>query len=640
MRDPRIIRRRPPFWRRIWNRLGRVFEKPRPRAALAIGLAVLLYLCVNLAAYPLLKGWRLDLTERGLHTLSAPTLDVLRTIPEPVSLRLYVSQAMADAAPHLAGFAIRLRELLEEYAVAAAGGIALDVYDPEPFSDAEDEAVAFGLAPLPLPDGRVGYLGLVGTNGVDDVNVIPFFRPERETELEYDLTKLVRSLATPVKPRIAVLGRLPIVGDETGDRVTPPWLILGRLREFFDVDVLPLTVEQIDPGVAALLLLHPRGLSPATAYAVDQFLMDGGRAVVMVDPSSEAETLRRPTRAFFAPNDSDLGVFGASWGVELAPDRVAADRRLAIAVEAADGDSIDYVAWLRLEPQNFSADDRITAGLTRLLMGSPGILHPRQDATTRFTPLVWTTEQAMPIAAGLVRATPDPGRLLADYSPGGERLVLAGRIQGSAASAFASGPPDGSPRPGHLDAATTPLDVVVIADTDIADDRFWVEVRTFPEGPVAARFADNDLLLVRAIESLTGVIDLTPLRGRAAVNRPFDRILALEAEAARTFRDAERTLSEQLRESEAALRAMTVVDDTGMLLSYDERQALDDLRARVLQVRRELRAVQRALRHDIDRLGLWLQFINMALMPIVLVALSLVVVAMRGRRPRRARRRP
>ena len=641
MRDPRIIRRRPPLWRRIWSRLGRTFESPRPRAGLAIGLAILLYVTINLAAYPLLKTWRLDLTERGLYTLSTPSLEVLRTIPEPVTLRLYASQAMGDAAPRLAAFAVRVRELLEEYAAAAAGGIVLEVHDPEPFTDAEDQAVAFGLAPLPLPNGGHGYLGLVGTNGVDDVHVIPFLRPERETELEYDLTRVVRSLGTPAKPRVAILGRLPMAGGAAGDLSPPSLLMIHRLGESFDLKVLPMTTGRIDPDADVLLLLHPRGLSPATAYAVDQFLMGGGRAVVMVDPASEAETLRRPARAFFAPNDSDLDPFGESWGIELAADLVAADRRLAIAVEVADGEAIDYVAWLQLEPENFAGDDRVTAGLTRLLMGSPGILRPLADATTRFTPLAWTTDEAMPVAVGLVRAAPNPGRLLADYSPGGEPLVLAARIQGAADSAFASGPPAGVSMPEHLGATEAPLDLVVIADTDLADDRFWVEVRTFPEGPVAARFADNDVLLIQAIEALTGAVDLTPLRGRGAAARPFDRVLALEAEAARTYQEAERTLSDRLAESEAALRAMTVVDDgTGMLLSYDQRQALDDLRAHVLQVRRELRAVQRALRQDIDHLGLWLQFINIGLMPLILLALAPVVVAVRRRRPRRPGLRP
>ena len=634
-RDPRIRRRRSRFWPRLRAAAARALCQPGMRAATAAALAVLVYVTFNLAAYPLLRGARLDLTADGVYTLSPTTKQVIASIPEPIRLRLFYSQAIGETVPSLASHAARVRELVEEYVTEAAGGIVLEVLDPQPFSDEEDLALAFGLAPVPLSSGDRGYFGLVGTNTVDDLHVIPLFRAEREDELEHDLTRLVRGLASPLRRRIAVVSQLPGMGDGAAANA-PLWLIYDRLGEFFEIAIVPASAEAIgealDGGTDVLMLVHPRDLDDAVWYAVDQHLMAGGRAIILVDPNSEAEILRRPLSAYFAPSDSGLGPLAPVLGIEMAADQVAADRALAVPVEVGTDRSVDYVTWLGLEQPGRSSPSRIVAELARVHLASAGVLTPLAERETEVTPLLATTAGARTVATARLRSVPDPTSLLVGHEPGGAPLILAARVRGPATSAFAAGPPAGVDGPSHLAATVSDLDVVVIADTDLLDARFWLQIEEFAEGPVAARFADNDMFLVQAIEALAGTIDVSSLRGGSASGRRFDRIEEMQERSDALYRDTEQSLVARIREDEARLRAMT--GDQGgseMLLTYGQQQALDALRGQLIEARRELRAVRHALRRDKERLELWLQFANIALIPIVVLALTVAVQTLRHR---------
>ena len=505
-------------------------------AAAALVLAAILFVTTNLFAHQALRGLRLDLTENGLYTLSDATREVLARIEEPVTLRLYYSERLGAAAPGLAVYAARVRELLEEYVEAADGRLVLEVYDPEPFSPEEDRAVAYGLAGVPLGDGgEPVYFGLAGTNTIDDEEVIPFLRPEREPELEYDLTRLIHSLATPDKAIIGLISTLPLSGTPMLPMMQPggepPFVIFTRLRELFDIRQLADPVTRIDPErIDVLMLVHPRGLSEATLYAIDQYVMAGGRAVVFADPVSEAEMIRRPPQAMFEPAASDLLPFAGSWGIVLEPARVVGDPAAAMLVNTASlgrAQTIDYLAWLRLGPANLDRGSRITRSLHQIVLATAGILRPREGAATTLEPLVVSGARAAPVDAGLVGLNADPRRLRAGFVPGDGPLVIAARVRGPAASAFPDGPPaegdedDGAERQAaHLAEAVVPIDLVVVADTDLLDDRFWVDVRSFGGESIATPFADNDALVINALEALTDAIDLSGLRGRAVTARP------------------------------------------------------------------------------------------------------------------------
>ena len=480
-----------------------------------------------------------------------------------------------------------------------------------------------------------GIFGLVGTNTVDDLHVIPLFQAERERELEHDLTRLVRGLASPLRPRVALISQLPDAGDSAASDA-PPWLIYDRLSEFFDISILPATADAIgdgvDEGMGVLLLVHPRDLDEAAWYAVDQHLMAGGRAVILVDPNSEAEIMRRPLSAYFAPSNSELGPLVSVLGIEMAANQVAADRTLAVPVDVGTGRSVDYATWLGFEQPGRSSPSRIVAGLARVHLASAGVLTPLEERGTEVTPLLATTAAATTVSTARLRSVPDPSSLLVGGEPDGTPMILAARIRGPAFSAFAAGPPDGASSTSHLAATVSDLDVVVIADTDLLDARFWLQIEEFAEGPVAARFADNDMLLVQAIETLAGTIDVSPLRGGSASGRRFDRIVEMQERSDALYRDTEQSLVAQIREDEARLRAMTVDQSgSGMLLTYGQQQALDALRGQLIEARRELREVRRALRQDKERLGLWLQFVNIALIPLLILTGTVAAQILRRR---------
>lgn len=669
----------------FWNVSARKPATDRPRrpavrgaVLTALGLLVVLFVTVNLLAHELLRGTRIDLTENRLYSLSDATRTVLASIDEPITLRLFYSTRLGESLPSYGAYAARVRELLEQYAELADGGVVLEIYDPEPFTDEADRALAYGLFAVPVDVQREAvYFGLVGTNTIDDEAVVPFFQIEREPGLEHDLTRLVYALATPNPPVVGVLSGLPIGGGPVAPglgppgTMMPPWVMYSRLGDLFETRLLSTDVTRVDDVVDVLMVVHPRELSPAALYAIDQWAMAGRPVAMFVDPVSEAEARRRSEQEMFEPDNSDLGPFAESWGIRLAEDRVAGD--LDAGVLVADqtrvlSDAIDYVAWLELRPGNLVQDDRITAPLSQVNMATAGILRPMEGATTDVVPLIATGMMSMAIDAARVRTSPNPRRLLADFSPGGERLVLAARVNGPASSAFPDGPPleeqaaseDGaedleqdaadapspaaeadamSPADGHRTSSDGPINVVVVADTDLLDDRFWVRVQDFAGERLAVPFADNGDLVANILESLAGAVDLSPLRGRSVANRPFERVIALQSEADARYRTTELSLLDELERAQAELLEVQQgdADATGTtVLSDEQRRTLDDLRARVIEVRRELRDVRRALREEVEALETTIMFANIGLVPMLVLLVGLAVAA--GNMVRRRRR--
>ncbi len=627
------------------------------RAALALALATLLYVSTNLFAAEAFRGWRLDLTERSVYTLNPATRAVLDRIEEPITLRFYYSSALGEAIPSYGIYAAQVRELLEEYAAAADGRIVLEIYDPQPFSDEEDRAVAYGLVGIPaVAQGEPVYFGLVGTNTIDSEEVIPFFQADRQSELEYDLTKLVYALATPQRTVIGLMSSVPLAGGPIMGPggmpmggMAPPLVIHTRLQELFELRTLLPEGSAIPDDIDLLMLVHPRDLSPAALYGIDQYVMGGGPALVLVDPLSELDQQRRPPQERMAGAASTIEPFAESWGIEMVADQVVGDLRAAIRVNAGSGrrvEPVDYLVWLQLRPPEFGVEDRILSNLSQITLATAGVLRTREGATTTVTPLIRSSEASMPIDTGRLMFGLNPRQLLAQFAPSGERQVMAVRVRGPARSAFPGGPPpeiategavpEGTPPETHRAEATEPLDLVVIADTDLLDDRFWVNVRAFAGEQIAVPFAENDALLINAVESLTGAIDLSGLRGRAGAERPFDRIVALEAQAAERFRATEQSLLDQLQSTQQQLQSLQGDDQAGgAVVSAERRAALDQLRSRMIEVRTELRDVRRALREDVEGLKRGLEFVNIGLMPILIAAAALILALLRARRRRR-----
>ncbi len=441
-----------------------------------IGLAVVLFLAVNLLAGAYLTSTRLDLTQDRLFTLSDGTREVLASIDEPVDLRLYYTKQLDELGPYFSGHAERVEELLASYRRLSRGKLRLERLDPAPFSPEEDLAVAEGLEGLPIKDdGTLAYFGLTGRNSTDDTQAIRYLAPERANFLEYDLTRMISDLAHPTKPVVAVLGDLPLMGSQFNRY--QPWKVLDAMFQVFDVRFLGGQQAKIDDDVQVLMLAQPHNVDPATLYAIDQFVMRGGRVLAFVDPLAEAMAAGGGMNPMANPEGDAIKALEpllAGWGVSIPNGKVVGDRVAAQRVTAVlNGRQVvvDYLPWLALGHDQLAANDVVTGQLKRLHLNSTGSIAKREGATTTIEPLVVSSPLAMEIDAEKIKTEPDPARLITEFVAAGSPFTLAARVTGPVKSAYPDGPPEGvkSEVP-QLKEAKQPLNLILIADADLLAD--------------------------------------------------------------------------------------------------------------------------------------------------------------------------
>lgn len=600
-------------------------------------MLLLAFLAFNLVSERWLGGVRLDLTENGQYTLSDGSRRILAKIDTPIELTLYYSAVGARDIPQLRVYAEQVRDLLDEYALRAGGALSVRQVDPEPFSEAEDRAVAEGVQPVRLGGDKV-YFGLVARSG-ETHQAIAFLQPQRAPLLEYDLSKLLQGLQDPVRPVVGVLTDLPIGGYWDPSRgPVAPWQVYRDVGQLFDIKDLQAPLESIDPAVQVLWVVHPKQWDAKTRYAIDQFIMRGGRAVIFVDPFAEAEPIpmgQHPLQARSLPHYSDLPETFQAWGLHYAHDRILLDRTYALGVRGPnDPRPLPHPAVLGLRGDAIAGDDIATAQLDQLNLGYAGALSWQPVPGVTVTPLVQSSAEGRLAPAEVVQNAYDPAALLApaETGEGGVRSIAV-RLGGVLPSGFAA-PPEGVDNPGHLSRSRLPASVVVVADVDLLADGYWVRTQEFASQIVVRPFADNGDLLTNALETLTGGEDLIGIRSRAVTSRPFERVEALRAGAELRFRSKEQELQGKLADTEAKLAELDRGDDAGAALTAEQQQALARFQAEKWRIRRELREVRHRLNQDIDALGTRLKLANIGLMPLLVAALGLAVAALRRRRRR------
>jgi ABC-type uncharacterized transport system involved in gliding motility auxiliary subunit len=640
-----------------------------PRHTLAwIGLVLgaVILLSVNLFAATAFRSVKADLTQQRLFTISEGTRSVLRNIDEPISLRLYFSKRLGEAAPTYARYFERVRSLLEQYRDISRGQLEVAVFDPEPFSDAEDRAVAAGLRGIRLnTEGETGYFGLTGNNSTDNDASIPFFSNDRESFVEYDVTKLIFTLANPKKRVVGLMTGLPLDGGMApmammgGGRPQPPQMVMEQIREFFEVKSINQDAKEIPADVDVLMIAQPDKLTPEATLAVDQFVLGGGKALVFVDPVAELGRMGPMGMGPGTPTSDFLKMLKA-WGVDFDASKTVGDIASARRVQFGGGARpvvTEYVAWLTLDRSRIDEKDVLSGGIERINLSTPGFLSKAEGAKTQVSPILMTSERAMQIPADKFAAMPDPVGLLRAYKPEGTPLMLAARITGEANTAFPEGlakpaadkapdaaaPTDGKAPEAKADAKAEPntapkaeptaeaaqpskpartsgrINVVVVADTDLLSDQFWVDTREFLGQQVAIPNASNAALVVNALDNLSGSDSLIGLRARGVEERPFKLVNELRRDAEQRYREKEQLLTNKLKDVQGQLAKLESAGDGGAtILTESERQTIDKFRSDMLATRRELREVKRALREDIDRLDGWLKFANIALVPLLI----------------------
>ncbi len=643
-------------------------------ARLALVLLAVLFLSGVTLSDRLLRHARLDLTEEGAFTLAEDSRRLAEGIDEPIVLRFYFSSRIAREIPQVGAYARHVRDLLEEFAAVSGGKIELQVFDPEPFTDAEDRADAFGLRGLPVDQtGERVFFGLAGTNSTDDVELIPFFDEARQRDLEYDIARIVHSLANPERPQVGLITGLPIAGSpmsQSGRGRNDAWTIYNLLLDLVEVRQIVSTATAVPEGVEVVVLVHPKRLTDETLYALDQFVLRGGKLLVFVDPHSEGEAQNPdPNRRGMPAGGfaSNLERLFTAWGIEMPAGEVAGDTGLARRVQVPDQSrtrllAIDYPLWLGVDERGIVEAEPFAADLTLLNIASPGHIRTLEGAGATVTPLVTTSSNGGTVPVSLLQGQIDPLAVANAFKPAEEPLVLAARLTGKVESAFPDGPPKpeaaqgeegaaAAPAPvdeeakaarealeaAHLAGSAAPMDVIAVADVDMLADAMWTS-GTAMGGPGLA-IADNGAFFLNTVEHMVGGDALISLRSRGRIQRPFTLVEDIRREAESRHRAKEQELLDRLEQAVGRLNRLETDSSAQeqVVLTPAQTESLKTLRADVIRLRRELRDVQHRLRRDVEALTTRTTLVNIALVP-ALVALFAVAVAYARRSRRRMQR--
>lgn len=621
-------------------------------------VAAVFFIALHVFSTETFRNLTIDLTEGKVYSLSDGTKEVLAAIREPVTLRLFISDDLLEQSTGLKDYAKNVQELLARYVELSNGRIKLELIRPEPFSPEEDRAVGFGLQGVPITQaGNLGYFGLAGTNTTDDQDVIPFISPQRDRFLEYDLSRLVQNLANPKKKKVGLVSSLPMESDPV--KRYRPWQVIVQLREFFDVQRISLE-DPIPEDIDVLLVVHPRDMDDTDRYYIDQHVMRGGKTMIFVDPYSETATRGNAMQRQPPDDGSDLKKLFKAWGINYDKNKVLGDRQGAQRVSAGT-DSLgrpiitDYIAWVTMRGEQVNRSDVVTGDLEQITIASSGFFDVAEGSGLKVEPLLSSSPQAMAIKVSDVKKDPKPHKLLKAFKAADKPFTIGARISGKFKSAFAEGPPKDKMRDDirdarlkkgeevakalpHLKESDKPANVILVADTDMLADSFWVRIQDFFGQRVPVPVANNADFLINAVDNMAGTASLIGLRSRGVTTRPFHTVDAMKREAELQYRSTEQGLLEKLQNIEGKLKDLQTKETKAgktVILSAEQKTAIDKFRREAISIRKELRSVQLSLRQEIDQLDARLKAINIGLVPVLVIIFALGLWLVRRGKVRR-----
>lgn len=611
-------------------------KKQAHKTQLLILAVIFLLSSVIISQSGLFSRLRVDLTENDLFTLNEGTVNILKGIDEKIHLRLFYSDQATENIPMLRTYHKRVVDFLEELERYGSGKLKVTMIDPVTFSEEEDQASQYGLQALPVGEGGENvFFGIAGSNALDDLETIPFLQPDREAFLEYDIAQLIYNLNNPKKRTIGVMSELPLLGsfDPQQGQITGQ-IIFEQLKDMYEVVPVETTAQSIS-GVDLLLVVHPKNLTEATLFAIDQFVMNGGRLMVFVDPMAQAQEVpadpQNPMAQLQGDRSSDLSVLFNAWGIGFDKTKVILDSQQAVSIQSAQGQAIRHLGINSWDADNFNQSDIVTSDLSSLNTALAGVF---TSAEGRLLPILESTEQSMLTSNDAMSLLFNPSALFQTFNADDQTYTLAARLQGSIKSAFPNGIEGQSSVAKEIDQAH----IVVVADVDVLFDRMWVRAQNFFGRQVYSNFADNGSLINNLIDNMTGSADLIQVRARGTSNRPFDKVNELKRVSEQKYRETESQLLQQLRETEAKLNELQSIkgQENQLLINQEQQQEIAKFKQRKLEVRKKLREVKRNLNKDIEALGTKMKFINIALLPILL---TLMVVFLSWRKSKRKERR-
>jgi ABC-type uncharacterized transport system involved in gliding motility auxiliary subunit len=599
--------------------------------ALALILVALNYLLARVPA-------RVDLTDGKLYTLSDGTKKVLRGLQSPVKLKLYLSQGESVPVP-LRSFAQRVEDLVREFKSVGGSNVIVEKYNPVPDSPEEDTAQLEGVETQQLASGEQFYLGLVVTQ-LDRKQAIGAITPQRERLLEYDLVRAIARVGSPERPKIGLMAGLPVLGEKFNPytrQSSEPWVLATELKREYDVQEVPFNAKEIDKSINVLLLVHPRDLAPEQEYALDQFVLRGGKLIAFVDPyayfdQSQPQMPGMPPQ----PSSSSLPTLFKAWGVQFDPGKVIAD------VVFGSGGGARYTPTvLSLNRTAFSRDDVVTGSIETLLYAFGGAFQVKPAAGLSVTELVKSSPNSMLVDS--MNATKSGDESTRSFKPSGQAMPLAVRLTGKFKTAFPEGlkqkdkPVAGTPA---LRESSADNSVILVADVDMLADGAAVDVQEVFGRRIVVPSNGNLALALGMVEQFAAGNDLISLRSRSSSFRPLTVVRELEADAQKQYFGKVQALEDELQKTTARLQelqrgtgnAAGAGSKAGQIMSAEQQAELERFKKRVAETRLELKEVRKNLRQDAEGLVFWTKLANIALMPLLVALAGLALALLRRRR--------
>ena len=623
----------------------------------ALGIVAMAVIMITLNSIARISNVRCDLSSEKLYTLSPGTRAILKKMDTPVTLRFYYTRDAAQMPVFLKTYAGRVEDLLKEYRMAANGKVKVQILNPSPDSDAEDSANLAGVTGQPLQGGESVYLG-IAVDCLDQVVAIPFLSPERENLLEYDITRAIYRVLHPEKPVIGLMSSLPVMGQMNpmmmqmgGGRGEPPWAFVAELKRDFDVRYVPVQADSIPDDIKTLLVVHPRDLSDKTLYAIDQFVLKGGKLVAFVDPMSMIEAKMNPPNPMMGrqpqPGASTLGKLFDAWGIQFDTEKVVADVVYTTQVQGRDGNPEKMPVLVSLNREGMDQTDPVSTKLDSVLMAMGGCFTGNGADGLKKTVLLSSSEDSQMVEKFMAQM--GGAAILRDFKSDGQKKALAIRLTGKFKTAFPAGAPEADAKGADKkdEPAAEPKDaakpgikesekngaVVLLGDSDMLYDNFCVRVQNLFGQKFTVPLNDNLNLLQNLMEHMSGDENLISIRSRGAVNRPFLVVARMQADAEAKFQDRIRSLENNLSEAQRKIseQQRQKSSDQKFILSPDQKLAIEKFRKEEANARKDLKQVRKELRREVDSLENRIKWANIVLMP-CLVGISGIVLGLARKR--------
>ncbi len=635
-------------------------NKWEPLLFSGLGVAAMFFILLAAAAIGSVAKVRVDLTADHLYTLSAGTRKILKKIDTPVVIHFYCTQSGNDMPIALKNYAKRVEDLLAEYRQASGGKIEIDKFDPQPDSDAEDLARLDGIEGQSVSDagminlGEKVYLGLA-VKCLDQQAALPFLDPSREKLLEYDLTRAIAHVVSPQKQTIGVMSSLPLFGQmnpmmmRTGQGGQEPWVFLSELKQDFTVRQVEMTADKIDDDIQVLVVVHPAGITDKTQYALDQFVLRGGKLVAFLDPLSVVDARNAGGMQNMlqqaASGGSTLDKLLKAWGLEFDVSKVVADKDYVTQIYRGDRPTAEPT-WLSLTGAAINQNDVVTSEIDNLLLPFVGVFTGTPAAGLKETVLLKTSANSQLVDKMMAQfGGGDTGK---DFVPSGKSYTLALRLMGKFKTAFPNGKPadtaDAADKtkdtaaktnaPPSLQESKTEGVVVLVGDSDMLYDQYCVRVQSLFGQKLISPFNGNLAFIQNLVEQLAGDSDLIGVRSRAVASRPFVRVKAIQAAAEETYRAKIKQLQQDLDDARQKVSDLQQNKDKSQrfILSKEQQDEINRFQQKESQTRRELKAVRKQLRKDVDALETRIKWTDIAGMPLLVSAAGVTLAMIKRKR--------